>query len=390
MHHARARAPRVARRTYAQGVNDPVPGRPTSWAWRLLAGWAAGPQPVVCAVLCVTAVLHFAAVLGNRNWFSPSGQVLVLLVGAFVLRWRGLMVLTSLVVMLTGVIAASSVAQLSHGDVVPATGPPVSPGQVLVVVLAAGAVVVFGRERERLGLQGAPSALMLVDLRDRLAAGGRMPDLPEPWQVDAEVRSAHGAAFSGDFVTAHRSEDLFEVVLVDVSGKGQAAGVRALQLQGAFGGLLGALPPAQFLPAANAYVLSQDWDEGFATAAHLMVDLESGRFRVATAGHPPAAHLHAGSGRIELVDTRGGVALGVLDRARPAEGTGVLAPGDALVLYTDGLVEAPGRDVEQGIDRLLGVIEEVVAARPGSAHEVLAGVRAGEDDDRAVVVVRRR
>lgn len=351
------------------------PGAPTGWAWRLLAGWAAGPQPLVGAALCLLAALHTGAVLWQPAWFAPSGLVLLLLVGAFVLRWRALLVLVASVVLLTAGLASAEAA---------------SPGQVVVLVLACGAVVTFGVERERLGLQGAPGALMLVDLRDRLAVGGRLPPLPAPWQADAEVRSAHGAAFSGDFVVAYRRGPAFEVVLVDVSGKGQAAGVRALQLQGALGGLLGALPVDRFLPAANTYLLGQGWDEGFATAAHLAVDLTTGEFRVATAGHPPPAVLHAGSGLIEVLDAPGGVALGVVDEMTPGVRTGVLGPGDAVVLYTDGLVEAPGRDVDQGIDRLLGVVEAVVAAQPGSAHEVLAGVRAGEDDDRAVVVLRRR
>ena len=347
---------------------------PSGWVWRLLAGWAAGPQPVVGAALCLAAALYTAAALWRPQWFAPSGLVLLLLVGAFVLRWRALLVLVALVVLLTAGLA---------------TDPAVDPGQIAVIVLACGAVVTFGVERERLGLQGAPGALMLVDLRDRLAVGGRLPELPARWRADAVVRSAHGAAFSGDFVVAYRSGDAYEVVLVDVSGKGQAAGVRALQLQGALGGLLGALPVDRFLPAANDYLLSQGWDEGFATAAHLAVDLTTGRFRVATAGHPPPAVLHAGSGRIEVLDARGGVALGVVEGMRPGVAVGVLQPGDVIVLYTDGLVEAPGRDVDQGIDRLLGVVEAVVAAQPGSAREVLAGVRAGEDDDRAVVVLRR-
>ena len=350
------------------------PGARAGWAWRLLAGWAAGPQPLVGGALCLLAVLYAAAAVWRPEWVAPSGLVLLLLVGAFVLRWRALLVLVALVVLLTAGLA---------------TDPAVDPGQIAVIVLACGAVVTFGVERERLGLQGAPGALMLVDLRDRLAVGGRLPELPARWRADAVVRSAHGAAFSGDFVVAYRSGDAYEVVLVDVSGKGQAAGVRALQLQGALGGLLGALPVDRFLPAANDYLLSQGWDEGFATAAHLAVDLTTGRFRVATAGHPPPAVLHAGSGRIEVLDARGGVALGVVEGMRPGVAVGVLQPGDVIVLYTDGLVEAPGRDVDQGIDRLLGVVEAVVAAQPGSAREVLAGVRAGEDDDRAVVVLRR-
>lgn len=343
----------------------------------MLAGWAAGPQARAAGVLVLLSCLYAVGGVWRPDWFALTGFVLLLLVGAFVLRWRFLVVLVALVAVLT-------VATAMVRPTAPTQGP------FVVIGLACAAVLVFGRERDRLGLQGAPGALMLVDLRDRLVAGGRIPVLPAGWQLDAEVRSAHHAGFSGDFLVSRRSQGLLEVVLVDVSGKGQAAGVRALQLQGALSGLLGALPTEQFLPAANTYLLDQDWDEGFATAAHLAVDLVTGAFRVATAGHPPPALLHAGSGRIEVLDARGGVALGVVPGMAPGVTTGVLAPGDVIVLYTDGLVEAPGRDVDQGIDRLLGVVELVVAARPGSAHEVLAGVRAAEDDDRAVVVLRRR
>nr|WP_203670413.1 PP2C family protein-serine/threonine phosphatase [Cellulomonas phragmiteti] len=347
------------------------------WAWRLLAGWAVGPQPRAAGVLAVLVGLYAVGAVRQPDWFALTGFVLLLLVGAFVLRWRYLVALVVLVAALTVVCAA-----------IRPTVP--TPGPLAVVALACGAVLVFGRERDQLGLQGAPGALMLVDLRDRLAVGGRLPTLPVGWQVDAVVRSAHGAGFSGDFLVSAVSDDLLEIVLVDVSGKGQAAGVRALQLQGALGGLLGALPADRFLPAANSYLLGQVWDEGFATAVHLAVDLRTGRYRVATAGHPPPAVLHAGSGRVEALGAVGGVALGVLPDVPPGVDSGVLGHGDAIVLYTDGLVDAPGRDVDQGIDRLLGVVEVAVAAGAGSAREVLAGVRAADDDDRGVVVLRRR
>lgn len=346
-------------------------------AWAVLRGRAARSQPRTAALLYVVAVALGLAVAAQPLWFVPSAFVLLLLVGAFLLRWRALVVLVVEVVVLVVVLVLV-------GPAAPA------PGVLTVIGLACVAVLVFARERERLGLQGAPGALMLVDLRDRLAAAGRMPTLPSGWVVDADVRSAHEAAFSGDFLVSRVVDGgrRLEVVLVDVSGKGQDAGVRSLQLSGAFSGLLGAMPPERFLPAANAYLVGQAWDEGFATAVHLTIDLRTGDYRVATAGHPPPAVLHAGSGRIEVLTTAG-PALGVLDDVDPVPSTGRLHPGDAVVLYTDGVVEQRGRDVDQGIDRLLGVVESAVAARPGGARDVLAGVRAGDDDDRAVVVVRR-
>ena len=60
-----------------------------------------------------------------------------------------------------------------------------------------------------------------------------------------------------------------------------------------------ALPPAEFLPAANDYLLRQDWEEGFATAVHLSLDLATGAFEIRTAGHPPAVQLAAGVGTLD-------------------------------------------------------------------------------------------
>jgi hypothetical protein len=59
------------------------------------------------------------------------------------------------------------------------------------------------------------------------------------------------------------------------------------------------------------------------------------------------------------------------------------------MLYTDGLVESPGADLELGIDRLMGEAERVISTRTGGADAVLAGVRAGESDDRALILVHR-
>ncbi|MGN8245824.1 PP2C family protein-serine/threonine phosphatase [Cellulomonas soli] len=247
------------------------------------------------------------------------------------------------------------------------------------------------RGRQWPALRGSTGDLMIVDLRDRLAAHGRIPALPDGWRVESVVRSAHADAFSGDFVvaTTHRSGGQLEVVVVDVSGKGQDAGVRSLQLSGAFGGLLGAMPREQFLPAANDYLLDQAWDEGFASAVHVAVDLCSGEFWVASAGHPPPVHLHAGSGTIEVLGTVGSPALGVVDELGCRGVTGRIEPGDTLMLYTDGLVDAPGLSLEQATDRLLGVAEEVLATRRGGAPAVLEGLRSDDSDDRALVLLRR-
>jgi serine phosphatase RsbU (regulator of sigma subunit) len=264
---------------------------------------------------------------------------------------------------------------------------------VLLLVVTAGFSWLVTRSRARLGLHGTLGDAMLVDLRDRLAAQGVLPPLPVGWHAESVLRSAYGQSFSGDFLVAARSgaAGRLEVALVDVSGKGAAAGTHALLLSGAFGGLLGALPPERFLSAANAYVLRQHWHEGFATAVHLDLDLDSGRYRLASAGHPPAAQFHAGSGRWTLTRPVGGPVLGVLADATFEAVSGRLEPGDALLLYTDGVVEAPDRDLDAGIDRMLGHAERLVRdGFRGGAQRIVEQARAGESDDRALMLIWRQ
>ncbi len=257
--------------------------------------------------------------------------------------------------------------------------------QVLMCLI----VLAFSLRRSRLGVGGTLGESMFVDLRDRILDQGGIPALPRGWRVESALRSAGGTPFAGDFLVATRpAPHRLEVVVVDVSGKGEEAGTRALLLSGAFGGLLGALPAAQFLPAANDYLLRQDWAEGFATAIHLSLDLDDGTFEVRTAGHPPAALRRAGTGRWGVLPSEGPV-LGLMTDAvfRVAEGR--IAHQDALLLYTDGMVEEPRRDIDLGIDRMLGEAEHLLRGSFEGSARRLVDALGSRDDDRAMVVVSR-
>ena len=254
-----------------------------------------------------------------------------------------------------------------------------------------GLIVLFTSfRRAQLGVGGLRGESMLVDLRDRILTQGGIPALPAGFRVDSAVHSAGGTPFAGDFVVATRvgDPDRLELVVVDVSGKGADAGTRALLLSGAFGGLLGALRPADFLPAANDYLVRQDWDEGFATAIHLSLDLVTGAFDVRTAGHPPALHRAAGSGRWSVLRSEGPV-LGLVDDPAFTAVRGILGRGDALLLYTDGMVEEPRRDIDLGIDRLLGAAEQLLRGSFDRAATRLVTALGSPDDDRAMIVVDR-
>jgi hypothetical protein len=248
-------------------------------------------------------------------------------------------------------------------------------------------VTSFGRSR--LGVSGPRGESMFVDLRDRILQQGGIPDLPPGWHAESALRSAGGTAFAGDFVVATlASPTRLELAVIDVSGKGEEAGTRALLLSGAFGGLMGTLPPDQFLPAANSYLLRQNWSEGFATALHLSLDLDDGSFEIRTAGHPPAALRQAGTGRWTVLPSEGPI-LGLMEDAVFRVAAGRLVQHDALLLYTDGMVEEPRLDIDLGIDRMLGEAEHLLRGSFEGAARRLVDALGSRDDDRAMVVISR-
>jgi hypothetical protein len=337
----------------------------------------------------------------EATWLAALA-LLCLLLGA--LAWREILPLSAFVVpvllggvslslramlWLLGVVGVSLVVLVAHLGLEELMVLRV--GALLVVGASAAIMLWNARSRTKLGVAGTRGETMLIDLRDRLLSQGELPDLPRGWYAEAVMRSAGGASFAGDFMVAAKppGRDTLEVAVVDVSGKGLAAGTRALLLSGAFGGLLGSVPPEQFLPAANVYLLRQDWGEGFATAVYLVLDLRTGEFEIRTAGHPPALQLHAGSGRWAVQRSEGPV-LGLMENAEFTLARGVLKRGDALLLYTDGLVETPQRDISLGIDKLLGEAERLSTTGFDRGATRLVERIASQNDDRALVLVHRR
>jgi len=336
------------------------------------ATWLVGLS-LLCLVL---------AVLAAHELVPLSSFVIPVLIGGLSLSWRSVLVLLAVVgatlAMLITLLGALGLLRLRLG--------------ALVVVAATALIMLWNaRSRTRLGVAGTRGETMLIDLRDRLRSQGELPELPRPWYAEAVMRSAGGASFAGDFMVAARPPGggALEVAVVDVSGKGLAAGTRALLLSGAFGGLLGSVPSGDFLPAANDYLLRQDWGEGFATAVYLKLDLRTGDFEVRTAGHPPALQLHAGSGRWAVQASEGPV-LGLLQNAEFTIARGRLLAGDALLLYTDGLVETPQRDISLGIDKLLGEAEMLATRGFDRGATRLVERIASQHDDRALVLLHRR
>ena len=265
-----------------------------------------------------------------------------------------------------------------------------SVARVSVAFLIAFLILLTSFRRSRLGVSGPMGESMFVDLRDRISQQGNLPELPPEWLVESVAKSAGGTSFAGDFIVAKRSEaDKLDLVVVDVSGKGVEAGSRSLFLSGAFNGIVSALPGDAFLPAANDYLLGQHWGEGFATAIHLHLDMSTGRFELRKAGHPPALWLKAGSGRWSVVNSDGPF-LGLMEDAVFECVEGELAPGDGLLLFTDGLVETAKRDISLGLDKLAGLGDRLLQRGFDGGARMLIDSMEQTDDDRALVLVHRR
>ncbi len=333
-------------------------------------------QLAFVGLLALTVTVSSAA-LAMPSFIPTSVLVIPLLLGGLLLRFRSLVVLTLFALILGAFVVSDRAAGL------PKTG------FVVVLGVIAWIVLTGAKVRSRLGVQGTRGETMLMELRDLLTAQGELPDLPAGWRAEQAIRSAGGASFSGDFVVSTtRADEVLEIALVDVSGKGIDAGTRALLLSGAFGGLLGVVPVEEFLPAANHYLRRQDWNDDFATVVHVAVDLRTGDFEVRTAGHPPAIQFDAWSGRWQTRDADGPL-LGLVETPEFVVNRGQLKMGDALFLYSDGMVETPRRDIERGTDRLAGHAERLVAhGFRGAALELVDEI-GGPGDDSAIVVVHR-
>jgi hypothetical protein len=354
--------------------------RARSWLGRFAAPESArGKQIALVALLVLTGLCLALNVAFGPAAFPTLTIVVPMVFGGLLLSPRPLLlqIVCALAVLIAENLGAGK--NLVH------------PGAYVVVLIVAGIALQQSFDRERLGLSIGRGEQMLLELRDRLRLQGELPVLPSSYHAEVEQQSAGGASFGGDFLVATLTDEgkSMELVLVDVSGKGVDAGTRALMLSGALGGLLGAVPPERFLASANDYLLRQEWGEGFATAMHLTVELATGNYRLSNAGHPPAVHYVGGTGRWEVVEPQGTV-LGLLEDAEFGSVQGRLRSYDALLLYTDGLVEVPGRDLAVGIDKLLGAAERLIPRGfDGGALRLLQDVAPTASDDRALVLLWR-
>ncbi len=193
-----------------------------------------------------------------------------------------------------------------------------------------------------------------------------------------------------DFLTL--PEGQLAVVLGDARGHGIEATADMALAKFAFRSLVRLYPnPGELLAQVNEVALGELAGGNFVTMLCVTIHPETGEVCVASAGHPPA-RLLASDGEVTALASRG-LALGIEAGQRYENFLATLAPGAALCLYTDGLVEAR-RDADLygdgRLDAALATGRELSAQ--ALAEHLVADVRAfaGEpEDDYAVVVIRR-
>lgn len=263
-------------------------------------------------------------------------------------------------------------------------------GVAMLAVVAVVAMIQAVR-RDSIGLRRVSAETVLSRVGDQVDTQGTLPELPSGWHITVARHIPYGASIAGDFVSA-RVQDagggpVLDVALVDVSGHGVEAGSRALLLSGAVGGLLGSVPSEQFLPAVNEYARRHAAEPSLATATYLRVNLRTGAYELRSAGHPPPIVWSRAPAETRL-STSSGIVLGAVDELDSVPDFGVLCGGDALVLYSDGVVEERSVDVDTGIARLRARVGELLqSSMAGRLAEDILENAPHTGDDQTVVVL---
>jgi serine phosphatase RsbU (regulator of sigma subunit)/integral membrane sensor domain MASE1 len=181
----------------------------------------------------------------------------------------------------------------------------------------------------------------------------------------------------------------------DVVGHGLAAAEDMTQLRNAGR----TLAIAGYQPAGILDELARvtDWATSgkFATVAAAIIEPDVSLVTYATAGHPPILIRRAKTGTVEIPPPAGGPALclpGERDLPRYTQGQTGFDVGDIMLMYTDGLIERRGEDLEEGITRVAGRLQAWPPGAPlGSLCDELIACLGTEPqlDDMCVLAVCR-
>jgi anti-sigma regulatory factor (Ser/Thr protein kinase) len=180
------------------------------------------------------------------------------------------------------------------------------------------------------------------------------------------------------------------LVMGDVAGKGLAAASMVGRLRSALRAYaLEGHAPARVLQQLNRLIWTEADESQMATLIYVVVDPVEGEVRWVNAGHPPPL-LVDGEQLPHYLEGGSSVPLGVLPFPDFEEVAVPMGPGDTVVLYTDGLVERPGKHIDAGMRRLVAVVHEAPTEPDQLCEHVLRELvpEGGAPDDVALLTLR--
>ncbi|MGA2271893.1 MAG: PP2C family protein-serine/threonine phosphatase [Bryobacteraceae bacterium] len=258
-----------------------------------------------------------------------------------------------------------------------------------------GFVVLLGTLGYVAARQTLQRDLQLSEIQKELEVARRMQlsilptGFPNSANFHVAARYVPMTSVAGDFYDFIVADDRQAGLLIaDVSGHGVPAALIASMVKvAATSQRANAADPARLLAGMNA-VLFGNTQNQFVTAAYVHLDSTSRTLQYSAAGHPPMLLLRHGK-VIEIAEN--GLILAAFDSATYTNAAHPLEPGDRLLLYTDGLIEAanPIGDFF-GQDALSALLRQTADLPPSAASDqIISSVQrwsASQDDDLTVLI----
>ncbi|BBC38896.1 uncharacterized protein SGFS_101900 [Streptomyces graminofaciens] len=238
---------------------------------------------------------------------------------------------------------------------------------------------------------------LLYDAKHQLAHGLQaallphtLPSIPGIEAASRYLPATQGMEIGGDFFDLVLSHGRASAVIGDVQGHNVTAAGLMGQIRTAVRAYTTVgQAPEEVMRSTNRLLIDLG-SELFASCLYLRLDPASGTAVMARAGHPPPL-LRKPDGRVKVLDLAGGPLLGIDASATYPTTEVALAEGSVLVLYTDGLIESPGVDIEDALadlgkrlagagDRPLDELADLLVRETATAEERL--------DDVALLLLR--
>lgn len=367
-------------------------------------------------VIPIPAFLFFDAAGLLHRWGKTAGYVMGIVLGAFALatlalgpqdifyRITGIFVIAALIVLVARSMRTTSVTQdfivIRRGLVAFVAFavwenirgmlglrlPNVEPIGFVAFLVALGYVAAHQTLRRDQQLSEIQKEL---EVARRIQLSILPARFPNSANFRVAARYVPMTSVAGDFYDFIVADDRQAGLLIaDVSGHGVPAALIASMVKvAATAQRANAANPSRLLAGMNA-VLCGNTQNQFVTAAYVHLDSQAREIRYSAAGHPPMLLLREGK-VCEVLEN--GLMLAAFDFAAYTTAAQKLQPGDRLLLYTDGIVEAASAGGEFfGQESLSALLRQTSGVAPAAAADrIISAVQqwaVSQDDDLTVLV----